>query len=234
MSVVKKMIMGIALAACVLAAGAVSADEATVLKTDKDKVNYAIGVNMAIMLKQQGLDIDVDLMVKGLRDSFGGGKLLLSEEEIGKAVSKYQVAAKQKRSQQLAKASDDNRKAGEAFLAENSKKEGVHILPSGLQYKIIKEGNGKQPTDKDRVECNYRGTFIGGAEFDSSRKSGVPAVFGVAEVIAGWKEALQLMPTGSTWQIFVPSKLAYGERGKPGSIGPNMALIFEIELLGIK
>jgi FKBP-type peptidyl-prolyl cis-trans isomerase FklB len=134
----------------------------------------------------------------------------------------------------MAKAAEDNKKAGESFLAENKKKEGVVTLPSGLQYKVLKAGDGKKPTDTDTVECNYRGTHIDGTEFDSSYRTGQPATFKVAGVIPGWREALKLMPVGSKWQIFVPSQLAYGTRGKPGSVGPNAALIFEVELLAIK
>jgi FKBP-type peptidyl-prolyl cis-trans isomerase FklB len=134
----------------------------------------------------------------------------------------------------MAKAAEDNRKAGESFLAENKKKEGVVTLPSGLQYKVLKAGDGKKPTDADTVECHYRGTLINGTEFDSSYLTGQPATFKIAGVIPGWREALKLMPVGSKWQLFVPSQLAYGARGKGGSIGPNAALIFEVELLAIK
>jgi FKBP-type peptidyl-prolyl cis-trans isomerase FklB len=130
-------------------------------------------------------------------------------------------------------AAADNKKEGDAFLAENMKKEGVMALPSGLQYKILKAGSGKMPTDADTVECNYRGTFINGTEFDSSYRTGKPATLKVKGVIPGWQEALKLMPVGSKWQLFIPPQLAYGERGS-GPIGPNATLIFDLELLAIK
>jgi FKBP-type peptidyl-prolyl cis-trans isomerase FklB len=171
--------------------------------------------------------------MKGMQDAHSGGKLLLSDEDIRIGIEKYQVAVKQKRSKMMIKAAEDNRKEGEAYLAENKKKDGVVTLPSGLQYKILKAGDGKKPTDADTVECNYRGTFINGTEFDSSSRTGKPATFKVTGVIPGWTEALKLMPVGSKWQLFVPYQLAYGSRGS-GRIGPNATLIFEVELLAIK
>ncbi|HWR73002.1 MAG TPA: FKBP-type peptidyl-prolyl cis-trans isomerase [Nitrospirota bacterium] len=211
----------------------VSAGEPPELKTDKDKVNYAIGVNFIGNIKRQGIDIDLDLVIQGMKDAHTGGKLLLTDDELRKAISKYQVAARQKRSQVGSKVAEESKKAGVAFLAENKKKEGIVALPSGLQYKVHKTGEGKKPTDADTVECHYRGTLINGAEFDSSYRSGKPATFKMSEVIPGWSEALKLMPVGSKWQLFIPPQLAYGERGG-GRIGPNTTLIFEIELLGIK
>ncbi len=214
-------------------AGQAHAAESPALKTDKDKVNYAIGVNIIGSIKQQGVDIDLDLVIQGMKDANSGGKLLLSDEEVRIGIDKYQTAVRQKQSLIRSKAAEDNKKEGEAFLAENAKKEGVVVLPSGLQYKILKVGDGKKPTDRDTVECQYRGTLVNGTEFDSSYRTGKPATFKITAVIPGWREALQLMPVGSTWQLFVPSKLGYGERGA-GRIGPNATLIFEVELLAIK
>lgn len=225
---------GVVILGVVLLTAQASAGEKVVLKTQKDKVNYGIGVNIIGNIKQQGVEIDLDLMIQGMKDAYSGGKLLLTDEEIRIAIDQYQTAVRQKRSMMMAKAAEDNKKAGESFLAENRKKEGVVVLPSGLQYKILKAGDGKKPTDADNVECNYRGTLIDGTEFDSSFRTGQPATLKVAGVIPGWKEALKLMPVGSTWQLFVPSQLAYGTRGKGGLIGPNAALIFEVELLAIK
>jgi FKBP-type peptidyl-prolyl cis-trans isomerase len=205
----------------------------SLLKTDKDKVNYAIGANIINSIRQQGVEIDLDLVIQGMKDASSGGKLLLGDEELRKAIEQYQVAVRQKRAQITAKAAEDNKKAGEAFLAESKKKEGVITLPSGLQYKVLKTGEGKKPTDADTVECQYRGTFIDGTEFDSSVRTGKPATVKVTAVMPGWREALKLMPTGSKWRLFVPSQLAYGERGS-GRIGPNATLIFEVELLAIK
>ncbi len=226
--------MAVPILGVVLLSAQVSAGKSVVLKTQKDKVNYGIGVNIIGNIKQQGVEIDLDLVVQGMKDAYSDKKLLLTDEEIRIAIDQYQTAVRQKRSTMMAKAAEDNMRAGESFLAENRKKEGVVVLPSGLQYKIIKAGGGKKPTDADTVECHYRGTLIDGTEFDSSFRTEQPATLKVAGVIAGWKEALKLMPTGSKWQLFVPSQLAYGTRGKGGSIGPNAALIFEMELLAIK
>jgi FKBP-type peptidyl-prolyl cis-trans isomerase len=146
----------------------------------------------------------------------------------------FQSDLMKKQSQGKQTAAEENKKTGEAFLAENKKKDGVVALPSGLQYKILKAGKGKKPTDGDKVECHYRGTLIDGTEFDSSYRRGEPATFPVNGVIAGWTEALKLMPVGSKWQLFVPSQLAYKEHGAGADIGPNATLIFEVELLGIK
>lgn len=210
------------------------AEDATVLKTDKEKTNYAIGANIIGSIRQQGVEIDLDLVIKGMRDAYSGGKMLLSEEEIRTGIDQYQIAVKQKRSQKMAKASEENRKAGEAFLAENGKKEGVVTLPSGLQYKILKAGSGKKPSDTDTVECNYRGTLINGTEFDSSIARGQPATFKVDGVIPGWTEALQLMKEGDKWQLFIPAELAYGERGAPPRIPPQSILVFEVELISVQ
>jgi UDP-GlcNAc:undecaprenyl-phosphate/decaprenyl-phosphate GlcNAc-1-phosphate transferase len=210
------------------------AEEPVVLKTQKDAVNYAIGVNMIGNLKQQGIEIDLDLVMKGMKDAFSGGKLLMTDEELRKNISLYQIKVRQNWAKARPMAAEASKKEGEAFLAENKNKEGVVTLPSGLQYRILKAGDGNKPTDADTVECNYRGTLINGTEFDSSHLTGHPATFKVTGVIPGWTEALKLMPVGSTWQLFVPPQLAYGERGASGPIGPNATLIFEVEFLAIK
>jgi len=225
-------LLAVVLGAALLAA-AVYAGEQPELKTDKDRVNYSIGVNIIGNFKLQGIDIDLDLVMKGMQDAHSGGKLLLTDEEIRVGVDKYLTAVKQKWSQMKVKTAEENKKAGEVFLAENKKKEGVVTLPSGLQYKVLKAGDGKKPTDADTVECNYRGTLINGTEFDSSYRAGKPASFKVSGVVPGWTEALKMMPVGSKWQLFIPYQLAYGERGS-GRIGPNAMLIFEVELLAIK
>jgi UDP-GlcNAc:undecaprenyl-phosphate/decaprenyl-phosphate GlcNAc-1-phosphate transferase len=204
----------------------------TVLKTEKDKVSYSVGVSVARTFKQQGIDVDVNLVVKGLKDALAGQKLLLSEDELRKIMTAYHQELRQKQMQTRKMAVMDNRKEEENFLAENKKKEGVITLPSGLQYKILKAAEGKKPTEEDSVEVKYRGTFINGTEFDSSGAESL--TFKVAEVISGWRQALQLMPVGSKWQLFVPSSLAYGEKGLGQAITPNTMLIFEIELDGIK
>lgn len=209
-----------------------SAGETPLLGAEKDKVNYSIGVNIIRSIKQQGIEIDLDLVMQGMKDSYSGGKLLLSDDEIRKGIDQYQIAVRQKHSQISTKAKEENKKAGETFLAANMKKQGVVTLPSGLQYEVLRVGEGKKPMDADTVECNYRGTFIDGTEFESSYRTGTHVAFKMNAVIPGWREALKLMPVGSTWRIFIPSQLAYGEQGS-GQIGPNATLIFVVELLRI-
>lgn len=209
------------------------AQDSTAPTTQKDKVSYGIGVQVAKTLKNQGIDINSDLLIKGLRDALSGQKLLMSDDELNNTMAALQQEMTQKQQQARAKEADDNKKSGDAFLADNGKKDGVVTLPSGLQYKIVKPSDGKKPTDADTVTCNYRGTLIDGTEFDKSQ-AGQPATFQVGAVIPGFKEALKLMPIGSTWQFFIPPNLAYGDRGAGNVIGPNTTLIFEVELLSIK
>ena len=206
--------------------------EAKDLKTEKDKVNYGIGVSVGRSIKQQHMDVDLNLMVQGLKDELGGKKLLMSDDELRKTMTAYQQELRQKQMKEREVAALDKKKEGDAFLEANKKKEGVVTLPSGLQYKILKAGQGKKPTADDRVEVKYRGTFIDGKEFDSSGSE--TRTFKVAEVIPGMREALQLTPVGSKWQLVVPPNLAYGERGMGQVVMPNSTLIFEIELVGIK
>jgi FKBP-type peptidyl-prolyl cis-trans isomerase len=208
------------------------AQEPTDLKTEKDKVNYGIGVSVGRNFKHQGMDVDVNLVVKGMKDELTGKKLLLSDDELRKTMIAYQQTLRRKQMQERKMAALDNRKEGDAFLAANQTKEGVVTLPSGLQYKILKEGQGPKPTAEDTVAVRYRGTFIHGKEFDSSGAE--TRAFKASEVIPGWREALQLMPVGSKWQLVVPPGLAYGERGMGQFIMPNTTLIFELELVGIK
>jgi FKBP-type peptidyl-prolyl cis-trans isomerase FklB len=197
------------------------------LKTQKDKTSYAMGMNIGAGLRKQSIDIDPAIMARGLRDAFANGKTLLTEEEERAVLTQLQTDMRRKQ-QELAQA------AGLAFLEANKTKEGVVALPSGLQYKVLQEGTGPKPTATDTVVCNYRGTLLNNTEFDSSYKRGQPATFPVTGVIKGWTEALQLMPVGSKWQLFIPADLAYGERGAGGQIGPNATLIFEVELLSIQ
>jgi FKBP-type peptidyl-prolyl cis-trans isomerase len=218
----------------VLLAGAAWAEEAAVLKTQKDKVSYGIGMNIGKSLKKDAVDVDADLLVKGLKDSLSDGKTLLSEEEYRATLTALQKEMMEKQAEATKALAEKNKKDGEAFLSENGKKEGVVTLPSGLQYKVIKSGTGKSPKPADTVETHYRGTLIDGTEFDSSYKRGQTATFPVDGVIPGWTEALQKMKEGDKWQLFVPSNLAYGERGAGRDIGPNATLIFEVELIAVK
>lgn len=204
------------------------------LKTQKDKFSYAIGMKMGANFKKQSVAIDPVVLSRGLKDAMAGGKTLLTDDEAQAAIMAVQKDLHEKQQAAMQIAGEANKKEGEAFLAANKAKEGVVTLPSGLQYKILTAGTGPKPAASDSVVCNYRGTLINGNEFDSSYKRGQPATFPVSGVIKGWTEALQLMPVGSKWQLFIPSDLAYGERGPGPEIGPNSTLIFEVELLSIQ
>jgi FKBP-type peptidyl-prolyl cis-trans isomerase FklB len=207
----------------------------TALTSTKQKASYAIGMNWGTGLHRQGIDVDSAALIQGMKDALAGGKTLLTEDEARAALMQLQKEIQEKQQAKAAAEGEANKKEGDAFLAANKTKEGVITLPSGLQYKILKEGNGPKPTASDSVVCNYKGTLINGTEFDSSYKRGEPATFPVTGVIKGWTEALQLMPVGSKWQLFIPPDLAYGPRGTPGGpIGPNATLIFEVELISIK
>jgi FKBP-type peptidyl-prolyl cis-trans isomerase FklB len=210
------------------------AEEKPALKTLKDKVSYGIGISIGRSFLKDGIEVNLDLLMKGLKDTLSGAKLLMTDEELQTTMTTFSKEMQQKQIQARAKKAEENKKAGEAYLAENKKKAGVIILPSGLQYKVLTAGTGKRPAENDTVECNYRGMLLNGTEFDSSYKHGMPAELIVSELISGWKEALQLMPVGSKWEIFIPSSLAYGEQGAGAAVGPNSTLIFEVELLSIK
>jgi FKBP-type peptidyl-prolyl cis-trans isomerase len=204
------------------------------LKTQKEKLSYAIGMNIGQGMKHDGLEIDPAILTRALKDALSGAKPAMTEEEAKTVMNSFRAEMMKKQQNQAQKLAETNKATGEKFLAENKAKAGVVTLPSGLQYKIIKEGTGPKPTATDTVVTNYRGTLIDGTEFDSSYKRGEPASFPVNRVIKGWTEALQLMPVGSKWQLFVPSNLAYGERSPGGEIGPNSTLIFDVELLSIE
>jgi len=218
----------------VLLAGQAFAEEKALLQTQKEKQSYGMGADIGKRLKSQSIDVDADSFALGLKDSLSGGKMLMTEEEIRTALSSLQKELMEKQAEKNRLLGEKNKKEGETFLAENRKKEGVITLPSGLQYKVIKEGTGKQPSADATVETNYRGTLVDGTEFDSSYKRGQTATFPVNGVIQGWTEALQLMKEGAKWQLFVPANLAYGERGAGNVIGPNATLIFEVELVSVK
>jgi FKBP-type peptidyl-prolyl cis-trans isomerase FklB len=205
-----------------------------VLKTDKDKVSYALGMNLGNNLHRDSIDIDTAILVRALKDALVGGKTLLTDTEARAALMQLQTQVRNKQMEKMKVVGEANKKEGNAFLAANKAKEGVVTLPSGLEYKILSQGTGPRPAPTDSVVCNYRGTLINGTEFDSSYKRGQPATFPVTGVIKGWTEALQLMPVGSKWQLFLPAELAYGERGPSPEIGPNSTLVFEVELLSIQ
>jgi len=202
------------------------------LVTEMDKVSYAIGVQLATNFKKQGIDLKIDKFVQGLKDATAGKELELTEQEIQQTMMSFSQKMMAKQQEQQKADAAKNLAEGKAFLEANGKKEDVKVLPSGLQYKVIKEGNGKTPTVADKVKTHYRGTLIDGTEFDSSYKRGKPAEFGVKAVIKGWTEALQLMKEGDKWELYIPANLAYGERARP-TIPANSTLIFEIELLEV-
>jgi FKBP-type peptidyl-prolyl cis-trans isomerase len=218
-----------------LAASPVFAAEKSELKTQKDKVSYAIGLDIGTGLKKNEVDVDADILAKAIKDTLAGKKPLMTEEEVKTTMTEFQKDLQAKQQERTKAQSEKNKKEGEDFLAKNKTKEGVKTLPSGLQYKVITEGKGKTPKATDTVTVQYRGTLVDGTEFDSSYKRGQPATFPVGGVIKGWTEALQHMKEGSKWQLFIPSDLAYGSNGTQGGpIGPNAALIFEVELVSIK
>jgi len=226
--------LAVALCAMVAFSGASFAADDPELKSDKEKISYSIGMDIGGNLKRGAVEVDPDILAKGLKDSYGGGKTLLTEDQARQAIEGFQKTLTAKKAEAMQKLSEKNKADGEKFLAENAKKEGVKSLPSGLQYKEITPGQGKSPKATDSVTTHYKGTLIDGTEFDSSYKRGEPATFPVSGVISGWTEALQLMKEGAKWQLFIPPNLAYGERGAGRDIGPNATLIFEVELISVK
>jgi len=210
------------------------AQDSTILKTQGDRVSYSMGLDIGRMLKMQGVDVDLELVTRGLKDAYTGNQALLTDEEMQEVLTNFkkEFLAKQ---QELAKQQGEkNKREGEIFLETNKKKEGIQTLPSGLQYKVVKTGSGKKPTTTDTVTVHYRGTLIDGKEFDSSYRRGKPATIPVNAVIPGWTEALTLMEEGARWELFIPPNLAYGERSAGRDIGPNATLIFEVELISIE
>jgi FKBP-type peptidyl-prolyl cis-trans isomerase len=215
------------------------------LKSQKDKTSYAVGMNvgkgLAANLRQQSVEVDQAILLRGLKDALAGGKLLLTDDEAKAVLTQLQTEVRTRQQEKMKveqekmkAAAEENKKEGAEFLAANKTKDGVVALASGMQYKILTEGTGPKPTATDTVSCNYRGTLIDGKEFDSSYKRGQPLSIQVNGVIKGWTEALQLMPVGSKWQLFIPSDLGYGDRGSGPVIGPSATLIFEVELLSIQ
>ena len=210
--------------------GAVPAPDG--LSTPKAQGSYAVGHNIGSSMRQDGLTIDEPAFMRGLRDALSNTKSALTEEQLNAALGQLQLEMATQRAERTAALAKANAEAGEAFLKANAAKAGVVTLPSGLQYQVITPGTGPKPTASSTVRTRYRGTLLAGTEFDSSGQE--PASFAVGQVIPGWTEALQLMPVGSKWRLFVPSNLAYGARGAGQEIGPNATLVFEVELLGIE
>ena len=204
------------------------------LDTPKNRISYTIGVNIGQDFKSQNMDVDPDLLLMGLKDTLSGKELQLTEEEMVQEIQNFQQEMQAKMAAEMEVKAAENKAAGEAFLAENAKQEGVVVTESGLQYKIIEPGQGDSPGPADVATVHYRGTLIDGTQFDSSYDRGQPASFPVGGVIPGWSEALQLMKPGAKWQLSIPAELAYGERGAGQDIGPNSTLLFDVELISVE
>ncbi len=216
-----------------LVAGQVLAAGATELKTDKDRLSYSIGSSIGKNLKSEGVDIDLEVLMQGIKGSWAGDKGLMVEKDVRQVMNDYQTQARQRAAAKRQLALQDNKKTGETYLTQYKAQPGVLELPNGVLYKIIKQGSGKKPMESDMVEVNYRGTLTNGTEFDAT-EPGKPATLKVSALIPGWKQSLSMMPTGSKWQIVIPAVLAYGERGVGTDIGPNEVLAFDLELIAIK
>ena len=210
------------------------AQDKSELKSEKEKVSYSIGLDIGTTFKKQAMDIDPAMLLRGLQDATSGAKPLMTDAQVKETMTAYSKSMMEKQAAAAKEAGTKNTAAGEKFLAENKTKEGVKTTASGLQYKVLKEGNGATPKATDTVETHYRGTLLNGTEFDSSYSRNEPATFPVNRVIKGWTEALQMMKVGSKYELWIPPSLAYGERGAGQDIGPNETLHFEVELLGVK
>ncbi len=226
------LIVGAAVLCCLVACTEEPQD--VQLKSLEDQVGYGIGLRIGRDFRTQGVAIDPKVLLKGVEDGLSGAPPLLSDEEIQKALTALQAELNQRQEKRRKALAEENLRAGQAFLEQNGKKAGVVTLPSGLQYQVLRQGEGRIPGQNDRVTVHYRGRLIDGTEFDSSYARNKPATFPVAGVIPGWSEALRRMPVGSQWRIFLPPDLAYGSQGAGSMIGPNAVLIFDIELLGIE
>lgn len=217
----------------VLLGGQVLAAGSLELKSDKDKLSYSIGASIGKNFKGDGTEVDTNILMEGLRSSLAGEQSLLPEKEVRQIMSDYQTKLRQAANAKRQQVMGENKKKGDAFLADYKAQPGVLSSPTGVLYKIIKEGTGKKPAESDMVEVNYRGALINGTEFDAT-EPGKPAKLKVSALIPGWKQALSMMPVGSKWHIVIPAVLAYGERGVGNDIGPNEVLVFDLELLAIK
>jgi FKBP-type peptidyl-prolyl cis-trans isomerase FklB len=204
------------------------------LKTQQDSVSYSIGMNIAKNFKTQQVDVNPEVVGQAMKDVLSGATPMLTDSQVTECLSGLQSRMMASQAERMKAAGEKNKKEGEAFLAENKKKEGWKTTASGLQYKVLKVGHGPKPKENQTVTVNYRGSLINGLEFDNSYKRGQPATQPVTQFIKGWIEALEMMPVGSKWQLAVPADLAYGDRGAGQMIGPQSVLLFDIELLGVK
>jgi len=228
----KKLVMAVCIIIC--STGMAIAGETELLKEQNDKISYSLGVSIGKSMKRDSINANPDLVAQGIKDVLAGGKILLTDEEMAEVFMALQQDLIVKKTEAGKALAEKNLKEGEQFLADNAKKEGVVTQPSGLQYKVITDGAGKKAKSTDSVTVHYRGTMIDGTEFDSSYKRNEPATFQLQNMVPGFTEGVSLMKVGSKWQLFIPSKLAYGEEGAEDAIGPNAALIMEIELLDAK
>lgn len=231
---VKKLAAVVALAVLVTGCEKVSEgkiDGAVDISTKEQKLSYIFGQNIGGQFKTEGMTVDVAAFSAGVQDALNDAEPKLAQDDVIAVLESFQQEQLAQREAESTALAEKNKEEGDTFLAENAKKEGVIVLESGLQYQVVEEGEGASPGPEDMVEVHYTGTLLDGTEFDSSHRRGVPATFGVNQVIPGWTEALQLMKEGAKWQLFIPPSLAYGPGGTGGPIGPNQTLIFEVELL---
>ncbi|MEZ4484925.1 MAG: FKBP-type peptidyl-prolyl cis-trans isomerase [Syntrophotaleaceae bacterium] len=223
----------LALACLCLLAPTACAQEQPPVQTEQQKISYSIGYSIGRDFHQKQLDIDADVLLRGMKDGLSDSTAALSEDEMRQAMMDLQKKMMAQQQQQVQQMAEKNKQDGNAFLAENRQKEGIKTTMSGLQYKVISKGTGKKPGKNDKVTVHYRGRLLDGTEFDSSYKRNKPATFPVGGVIAGWTEALQMMKEGAKWQLYIPAELAYGEKGAGPMIGPNATLIFDVELVSV-
>ena len=202
-------------------------------KTQQDQLSYTIGVDLGKNLKSQNLSINADMLAEGVKDALAGSKLKLTDTQMKTALQNFQQKMAKKQQEEFKQVSEDNAKAGADFLAKNKKEKGVVVLPNGLQYKVVKAGNGTPPKANDSVTVDYEGKLVNGQVFDSTYKRGKPATFKVSQVISGWLQALKMMKPGAEWMLYIPSDLAYGKQGVGGPIGPNETLIFKVHLISV-
>lgn len=232
-----KRIVGMALFACLVVPGQIQAKDAvntSELKTFEEKLSYSLGLDVGAYFKGMGENLNYEILVQGLGDSFHGNPPLLTQEEMQAVQSEFAQKMQVKQEAQLKALQEQNKRVGDEYLAKNKEKKGVTVTESGLQYEVVKEGTGAIPKADDTVKVHYKGTKVDGTVFDDSYKRGEPAVFGVNQVIPGWSETLQLMKEGSTFRVVIPSTLAYGDQGVPPMIEPNSVLLFDVELISIE
>jgi len=204
------------------------------LETDPEKACYGLGVELGRSLVNQGIEVDPDVVVQGLRDALAGRKPAIGETELRRVVRDFRAEARRARARSRSLGAEANFEAGQAFLSENARRDGVVTLPSGLQYRVLEQGIGPTPADTDTVQVNYRGRLLDGTEFDSSFRDGEPATFVVKASLPGWRQALLSMPVGSRWELYLPPRLAYGRLGTGLGVGPEATVIFDLELLAIR